>query len=125
MFGRSRAEGDDLMRYMGMIAAVAASLLVSITGACAASAEKGRVAFREKGCWQCHGYEGQGGANGLTLARTQLPLEAVDAFVRNTDGPMPPFSKKVLSDEDLADIYAFLSAQPVPADPKTIPLLAH
>ncbi len=113
------------MRYMGMITAVAAALLVSATGAFAASAEKGRVAFGKNGCWQCHGWEGQGGAAGPTLARTKLPLEAVNAFVRNTNGPMPPFSKKILSDEDLADIYAFISAQPVPADPKTIPLLAH
>ena len=113
------------MRYMKMITAVAASLLMSATGAFAASAEKGRATFRQKGCWQCHGYEGQGGSAGLKLARTQLPLEAVDAFVRNTTGPMPPFSKKMLSDEELADIYAFLSSQPVPADPKTIPLLAR
>ena len=113
------------MRYMGMITTVAAALLVSSTGAFAASAEKGRVAFGKNGCWQCHGWEGQGGIAGPTLARTQLPLEALNAFVRTTNGPMPPYSKKVLSDEDLADIYAFISAQPAPADHKTIPLLAR
>ena len=112
------------MRTMKIITAVTATLLLS-NAALAASAEKGRIAFVKNGCWQCHGYEGQGGSAGLKLARTQLPLEAVEAFVRNTNGAMPPFSEKILSKEDLADIYAFISAQPVPADPKTIPLLAR
>ncbi len=113
------------MRNMKMITAVAATLLLSGGAAYAASAEKGKVAFGKNGCWQCHGWEGQGGNAGPKLARTQLPLEAVMTFVRATNGPMPPFSKKVLSDEDLTDIYAFISAQPAPPDPKTIPLLAR
>jgi ubiquinol-cytochrome c reductase cytochrome c subunit len=100
-------------------------LVLSGGAALSASAEKGRIAFVKNGCWQCHGYEGQGGSAGLKLARTQLPLEAVEAFVRNTNGAMPPFSEKILSKEDLTDIYAFISAQPVPPDPKTIPLLAR
>jgi mono/diheme cytochrome c family protein len=113
------------MLKMTFIPALAAAILLSTTSAFAASAEKGRVAFGKNGCWQCHGWEGQGGNAGPKLARTQLPLEALNAFVRNTNGPMPPYSKKVLSDEDLADIYAFISAQPVPPDPKTIPLLSR
>ena len=113
------------MRKMKMIAAVAATLLLSSSAAFAASAEKGKVAYGDNGCWQCHGWEGQGGSTGPRLARTQLPVEALTAFVRNTNGPMPPYSKKILSDEDLADIYAFVSAQPAPPDPKTIPLLAR
>jgi mono/diheme cytochrome c family protein len=36
---------------------------------------------------------------------------------------MPPFSKEILSDEDLADIYAYLAAVPKGPDPKDIPLL--
>jgi len=114
------------MLKMKLITTIAATILLSSTGAFAASAEKGRVAYGKNGCWQCHGWEGQGGGNaGPRLARTQLPLEALVAFVRGTNGPMPPYSKKVLSDEDLADIYAFISAQPAPPDPKTIPLLAR
>ncbi len=113
------------MRNMKLITAAAATILLSATGAFAASAEKGRVAFGKNGCWQCHGWEGQGGNAGPRLARTQLPLEAVMNFVRATNGPMPPFSKKVLSDEDLEDIFAFISNQPAPPDPKSIPLLAR
>jgi mono/diheme cytochrome c family protein len=36
---------------------------------------------------------------------------------------MPPFSKDILSDEDLADIYAYLQAIPKGLDPSSIPLL--
>jgi mono/diheme cytochrome c family protein len=36
---------------------------------------------------------------------------------------MPSFSADVLSDEDAADIHAFLSSLPGPKSPKDIPLL--
>jgi mono/diheme cytochrome c family protein len=44
-------------------------------------------------------------------------------FVRTTSRQMPPFSKDILSDEDLADIYAYLASVPKGPDPKDIPLL--
>jgi mono/diheme cytochrome c family protein len=89
----------------------------------AGDAKKGKVAFTKNGCWQCHGFEGQGGVAGAKLARTELPYEALNNFVRETTGPMPPFSKKILSDSDLEDIYAYLQSLPAPADYKTIKLL--
>jgi mono/diheme cytochrome c family protein len=36
---------------------------------------------------------------------------------------MPPFSDKILSDGDLADIYAYLQSIPKPPDVSSIPLL--
>jgi hypothetical protein len=36
---------------------------------------------------------------------------------------MPPYSEAVLSNEDLADIHAYLASIPKPLDPKSIPLL--
>jgi hypothetical protein len=45
------------------------------------------------------------------------------AFVRSTNRAMPPYSEKVLPNEDLADIHAYLSSIPKPADYKSIPLL--
>lgn len=89
----------------------------------AADAEKGRAAFVRHGCFQCHGFMGQGGSAGKTLAPNPLPFETFSVFVRNTSGAMPPFQKAILSDEDLADIYAYLRAIPKPPDYKTIPLL--
>ncbi len=96
------------------------------TPAQAASPENGRKAFVTHGCWQCHGFEGQGSAvtsNGKVVANTELPLESFDAFVRSTNGAMPPFRETILSSGDLADIYAFLQSVPKPKDPKDIQLL--
>ena len=99
------------------------SLLFSAQSGFAASAEKGRENFMKNGCWQCHGTWGQGGAAGLRLAPNPKPLAYISAFIRNSNGPMPPYSTKVLSEEDLGDIYAYLQSIPASPDPKNIPLL--
>jgi mono/diheme cytochrome c family protein len=98
-------------------------LVVFSLTARAADAEKGRAAFVRHGCYQCHGFMGQGGSAGKTLAPNPLPFEAFSVFVRNTSGAMPPFQKAILSDEDLADIYAYLRSIPKAPDYKTVPLL--
>ena len=105
------------------LAALAAGLVSWQAGAVAASAEKGKAAFLQHGCWQCHGYQGQGGVAGLRLAPNPIPFETLSNFVRTTNRAMPPFSKDILSDEDLTDIYAYLASIPKGPDPKDIPLL--
>src|SRR5665213_226717 len=70
----------------------------------------GKRLFERDGCYQCHGYVGQGGTAGARLAQTRLPLAAFTAFVRNPpSGGMPPFRAKVMSDQELADIYAYIT----------------
>jgi len=105
------------------ILALVATLVVANTAHAAGSAEKGKTAFVKHGCWQCHGYVGQGGVTGPRLAQTQLSVEALGAFVRNTRGGMPPYQKAILSDADIADIHAYLQSVPKAPDYKTIPLL--
>ena len=100
-----------------------ALLLLAPGGAFAASAEHGKVAFMQHGCWQCHGESGQGGAAGARLAPDPIPFETLQNFVRTTNRAMPPFRKEILSDDDLADIYAYLQSIPKGPDPKSIPLL--
>ena len=105
---------------------LAAALALALPFAAqAADPQKGKIAFERNGCWQCHGYAGQGGAAGKTLAPKPMPFEAFNVFVRNSNGPMPPYPKDILSDADLADIHAYLSSIPAPKDYKTIPLLAQ
>ena len=115
------------MRVFGL-AALAAGLVFALGqgSALAASAEKGKAAFLQHGCWQCHGNAGQGSlptSGGKVIARTPLPLDAFKSFVRTTNGAMPPYPKAVLSNDDLADIHAYLQSIPKPADYKSIPLL--
>jgi ubiquinol-cytochrome c reductase cytochrome c subunit len=105
------------------LAALAAGLIIGSGGAWAASAEKGKAAFVRNGCWQCHGFEGQGGVAGAKLAPDPIPVEAFVAFVRSTNRAMPPYSETILPNEDLADIHAYLASVPGAPDPKGIPLL--
>jgi mono/diheme cytochrome c family protein len=108
-------------------------LALAITAACAflayentalaASAERGKATFMHAGCWQCHGTAGQGSIAGPKLAPDPLPFETLSAFVRTSSRAMPPFREEVLSDEDLADIYAYLQSIPPAPAPESIPLL--
>jgi mono/diheme cytochrome c family protein len=91
-------------------------------------ATKGKAAFMKSGCWQCHGMQGQGSAStsaGKVLAPDPLPYEDFAAFVRSTNRAMPPYSEKILPNEDLADIHAYLASIPKPKDYKTILLLSQ
>jgi mono/diheme cytochrome c family protein len=105
------------------LAALAAGLFLGQGDAIAASAENGRHVFMRAGCWQCHGTMGQGGAAGSKLAPDPLPFDALSSFVRTTNRNMPAYREKVLSDADLADLYAYLQSIPKSPDPKSIPLL--
>ena len=61
---------------------------------------------------------------GARLAQTKLPQIAFTAYVRNPpSGGMPPFRAKVMSDQDLADVYAYIKTFPEPSAAKDIPLL--
>ncbi len=111
------------MRLVRLLALAALGLALNQLAVAAGSAEKGKLAYVKHGCWQCHGFTGQGGATGPKLAPNPLPPEALSAFVRNSAGAMPPYQKAILSDGDLADIHAYLQSLPKPPDYKSIPLL--
>lgn len=90
----------------------------------AGNAENGKRVFTQKGCYQCHGREGQGSTmTGPRIAPDPVPLEVLSAYLRKPTGEMPPYSAKILSDRELADIYAFLQSRPHPPAAKDIPLL--
>jgi mono/diheme cytochrome c family protein len=114
---------------MSIRVAAATALVVLLLGqgpTFAASAEQGKTAFIRHGCWQCHGTVGQGSvrtSGGRRLAPDPMPWEAFSAFVRSANRDMPPYSETILSDSDLADIYAYLQSIPKPPDVNSIPLL--
>ena len=104
-------------------ATIASISLLNATSAFAASAEHGKIMFMNKGCWECHGTQGQGMVTGPRLAPDPMPYETLSYFVRNTARAMPPYREKVLSDVDLADIYAYLQSIPKARKLDSIPLL--
>jgi mono/diheme cytochrome c family protein len=81
----------------------------------AGNAENGKRLFIKYGCYECHGREGQGSSmTGPRLAPNPIPFEAFVPYVRKPMREMPPYTDKVVSDQDLADIYAFLRSRPRP-----------
>jgi mono/diheme cytochrome c family protein len=108
-----------------VLAALAAGPFLGQGDAIAASAENGRHVFIRAGCWQCHGTIGQGAATGPKLAPDPLPFDVLSSFVRTTNREMPAYREEVLSDADLADLYAYLQSIPKSPDPKSIPLLSR
>jgi ubiquinol-cytochrome c reductase cytochrome c subunit len=71
--------------------------------------------FVQKGCYACHGRDGQGSpTTGPRLGPNPTPLEAFTRYVRAPRAQMPPYTGKVVSDAELADMYAFLQARPRP-----------
>ena len=88
------------------------------------NAEQGKKLFVSYGCYQCHGYEAQGSsATGPRLGPRPLPFASFAKYVRDPSGQMPPYTIRVASDTDLADIYAFVQARPAPPPLQSIPLL--
>ena len=90
----------------------------------ATPADAGAALYRKNGCYECHVNDAQGGPQGPRLGPNPIPLPRFVAYVRNPTGDMPPFTAKVISDQDLASIYAFLQSRPTPPPVKDIPLLA-
>ncbi len=80
--------------------------------------ERGRDAFMRVGCYQCHGREAQGASTGPRLGPNPLPLAAFTRAVRTPRNEMPPYSARLLSDADVADLYAFVSSR---ARPRRLP----
>lgn len=86
--------------------------------------DEGQKLYASYGCYQCHGYEGQGSsATGPRLGPRPLPPASFSRYIRRPTGQMPPYTTKVVSDADLATIYAFLEARPAPPPVETVPQL--
>lgn len=89
----------------------------------AANVENGKKQYLRAGCWECHGYAGQGGRDGARLADTALSTAQLTRYIRKPTGAMPAYIDKVMTDQELADIWAYLKSMPTPKAAKDIPLL--
>lgn len=86
----------------------------------------GKRIYLAVGCFQCHGRAGQGGRFNYptpALAQIELPVESFIAFLRAAPNDMLAFSADVLSDQDAADIHAYLRSLPGRKPVKDFPLL--
>src|SRR2546426_12201890 len=73
----------------------------------AGNAKAGQALFMKIGCYQCHGNEGQGGAQGPRIGRTpMLAFRNFLNYIRAPRGEMPPYTAKVIAEKEVTDIYA-------------------
>jgi ubiquinol-cytochrome c reductase cytochrome c subunit len=93
--------------------------------ASAGRAEAGAALYAKIGCYQCHSNQAQGGQAGPRLGPDPIPFARFSQYVRNPTGDMPPYTEKVLSNQELADIYAFVQTRPRPPAVNSIPQLAQ
>jgi ubiquinol-cytochrome c reductase cytochrome c subunit len=90
----------------------------------AGTVANGERLYVQVGCYQCHGLAGQGALRtGPRVSRTAFSYQGFLAQIRHPVDQMPPYEAAVLSDQDAADIYAYLQQMPPPREPKSIPLL--
>ena len=109
---------------------VSAILMVLATGAIAQTpddAKHGKELFTKYSCYACHGFSGQNG-NGARLVPMKFPQAGFIAYVRSPPraNQMPSYSPKVLTDSDLADIYAYIKTLPDSAPAaESVPILSQ
>jgi mono/diheme cytochrome c family protein len=117
------SDGDlaDIYAFLQSANPAPPSNLSSLTG----NTQNGGRIYVADGCYECHGRVGQG-SQSTAAPRIGPPALTIDAFARYIHAPtgnMPPYTSKVVSDQDVADIYAFLKSLPPAPAAKDIPLL--
>jgi mono/diheme cytochrome c family protein len=91
----------------------------------AGNAQNGKKLFAANGCYECHGYEGQGAAQtgAARVGPPQVSFDGFKSYIRKPTNQMPPYTAKAVPDKDVADIYSYLKSIPMPPKGKDIPLL--
>ncbi|HXW21219.1 MAG TPA: cytochrome c [Roseiarcus sp.] len=131
MWSPTRVEGLlTIIRRKSALVGLAASVLCASAPAAVPAevgpqgdAAGGKQIYLRVACFTCHGRFGQGGiyrGPAPILARTALPFDGFRALLRDPPGDMPAYPEAVLSDGDIADLYAFLESLPGPRSPKDI-----
>jgi mono/diheme cytochrome c family protein len=82
----------------------------------------GKPLYDTLGCASCHGFEGQGSRDGpklnppptypVTLLQMRMPRDL-----------MPPYREAIVSDQQVADLHAYMASFPKPPDPNAIRIL--
>ena len=111
--------------FFALLLIFVASAVQAQEKAPAGSTERGYQAYMKYQCYTCHGTIGQGADRGAGPRLTPNPM-AWASFVAKVRSPardMPAYRKQFVSDQEVADMYAYLlTIKPSPAV-KDIPLL--
>ena len=113
------------MRAQLITVAFATIALAAHGEAPAGDTARGKSLYMKNMCYTCHGTAGQGGdrGSGPRIAYDMWPWEGFLQQVRRPIEAMPRYDAKHVSDQDLADIYAYVASMKRGAKASEIPLL--
>src|SRR5258708_4410459 len=74
----------------------------------AGDAQTGKKLYQADGCYECHGTAAQGSPRTGPSLLTTLPFAAFVKQLRRPASEMPPYEANVVSDQQAADIYAYV-----------------
>ena len=117
----SDAQVADLYAFVRLLQAPAGPAAPARTAA--GNADNGKRIFTAYGCYECHGRMAQGAPTGPRLGPHPIALANVIKELRHPN-EMPPYTEKVISDAEIADVYAFLQSLPEPPKPDSVPILS-
>jgi mono/diheme cytochrome c family protein len=120
--GRGNAQKAHSRRSASRAASTQSSATAKSEAAETGDAVRGKKLYVSDGCYECHGYYGQG-SPGPRLAPNPVPMSDFTDELRQPVNAMPPYTSKVVSDRDVRDIYAFLESLPKPPPAASIPEL--
>jgi mono/diheme cytochrome c family protein len=122
-FSSKQVTDAELSDVYAFLHSVASQPTLELTPS--ANPQNGQHLYTAFGCYECHGYQGQGSVQtgGSRIGPPQIPYSSFVAYLRQPAGQMPPYTLKAASDAQLADIYVFLRSRPQAAPSKSIPLL--
>ena len=112
-----------MTKTLGVALLLAAFAVPAFAEAPQGDAARGKGLFMGKLCDSCHGSAGQGIRYGPRLAPGVFPWEGFEAQVRHPRAVMPRYPEKEVSNQELADIYAYLASIKRGPSAKDIPLL--
>ena len=122
-FSAAQVSDEELSDVYAFLQTVASQPKVELPST--ANAQNGQRLYSAFGCYECHGLQGQGSTQtgGVRIGPPQIPFSGFVAYVREPASQMPPYTSKVVSETQLADIYVFLQSRPHAVPSKSIPLL--
>jgi mono/diheme cytochrome c family protein len=112
-------------RFFSCVLPLAAAILAAgiLAAQDSGNASAGKDVFMKYTCYGCHGFSGQNGP-GARLVPMRMTQSGFINYVRNPrTRQMPSYSTKVLSDGQLADVFAYIKTLPASRAAKDIPEL--
>ena len=114
------------MRIAFFIAAALCAGAVSAQDAPRGSADRGKKLFVDLACHSCHGTHGQGGGrNSEPMIPAGYPWQGFLNQLRKPRLDMPAYEEKLVSTQEVADMFAYFSSIKAAPAAKDIPQLRN